>query len=403
MIRIRKSFVLLLILFVCSTLQAKEVTDTLMSSAGDRVILSYNIALSNGQAVITFGDVNKKLGRTNGAEYRLDEVVVLFFDRIGNYPDRTIFTGMTPEALMVPAGVTYEASADGYFLIRDYPKIAFGVSSDKRSSLSVPIYLAHYEKKKHYKVFSRCDDLVITLPKLAEVSKQHHEQSQTVSEVTVTQEIEESSFTDVDEARIRVRKVQGLLAEQEAYPFSDELRQAISSLRDRSYRITDNKLLADINDVLSACKLKEERLKDSTEAAALAAQEEAERKAKLIDDSLKARQDSVEAAARQQAAADKKQNMWMIIGGIILAVLVFVGGQVLQHIRNVKNQKSIMEMQENVVKRAENEAKRRARNMAQSQMNRAEGEIRQKTRSAVSQGVGKITKGKGKGNKGISI
>ena len=92
----------------------------------------------------------------------------------------------------------------------------------------------------------------------------------------------------------------------------------------------------------------------------------------------------------------------MIIGGVILAILAFVGNQTFQHFRNVKNQKSIMDMQQNVVKRAEDEAKRRARNMAHSQMNRVQGEVRRKTRGAVNDGISKISK-KGKGNKGITI
>ena len=141
---------------------------------------------------------------------------------------------------------------------------------------------------------------------------------------------------------------------------------------------------------------------EEAKAAEDAAAKNAELQAKLAEEQAQARQDSIAAAAQQKAEEDRKQNLWLIIGGVILAILAFVGNQTFQHFRNVKNQKSIIDMQQNVVRRAEDEAKRRARNMARSQINRVQGEARRKTRSAINDGIGKIGK-KGKGNKGISI
>ena len=59
---------------------------------------------------------------------------------------------------------------------------------------------------------------------------------------------------------------------------------------------------------------------------------------------------------QEEAEKGKKRNMWLMIGAAILGVLGFGGNQVAQHMRSTKNQKSMMEMQQNAIKRAENPA-----------------------------------------------
>lgn len=48
----------------------------------------------------------------------------------------------------------------------------------------------------------------------------------------------------------------------------------------------------------------------------------------------------------------------MTIGGILLAGVAFAGNQALQHFRNVRNQKSIMAMQQSLARQAEQEVRR---------------------------------------------
>ena len=105
-------------------------------------------------------------------------------------------------------------------------------------------------------------------------------------------------------------------------------------------------------------------------------QEEAERTALNMQKQEKARQDSIFAEQKKAADAEKKRNMWMVIGCVILAVGCFAGNQVLQHFRSIKNQKNMMEMQQNIVKQAENEAKRQARNYSRQKT----GELANKTK-----------------------
>lgn len=391
------------LLFACVPVWAREVTDTLESSKRDRVIVTYDITQNNGQITIKFLAAQKKLGRTYRDKYKkLDEVAVLFFDRTGNYEDNMEFSGINTDAFMIPKEIKYKVSKDGYFLLNDNPTLSMELKSGENAELSIPLFIAHYEGKRRYKVFSRCEDLKISLSKKKAVRVQDVSTQQLTTQTITTQEEMDGTDADVAVANSLINRINGLLAEQDEYPFSDELKQAISSLREISYRPIDSNLSSRIGEVLSACNLKEKELKAEAKAAEDAAAKNAELQAKLAEEQAQARQDSIAAAAQQKAEEDRKQNLWLIIGGVILAVLAFVGNQTFQHFRNVKNQKSIMDMQQNVVRRAEDEAKRRARNMARSQINRVQGEARRKTRSAINEGIGKIGK-KGKGNKGISI
>lgn len=389
-------FLIILLLSVCHASQAREVTDTLMSTKNDRVIVTYDVTQSNGQVIVRFHGAQKKLGRTYKDKYkRLDEVAVVFFDRVESFEDMK-FTGIDTEAFMTPSGTRYSTSKDGYFLLADNPTLTLNVSQASNQKLQIPFFLAHYEGKHHYKVFSRCENLTVNLSVKKKNETNGDDMERTVTQTVTTQEEVDGAFSDTDEATILVNKVTDLLDEQTEYPFTDELKQAISSLRDRSYRITDDKMSSRISEVLTACKLKEERLKSKAEDAAAAAALAAERKAQQAAERAQARQDSLAAVAQMKAEEDKKRNLWLMIGGVVLAILGFVGNQVLQQRRNAKNQKNIQEMQNSMAKRAEDEARRRARNMVQENANQAKTEFRNGARSVANRGVNTMTKGKGK-------
>ena len=95
-------------------------------------------------------------------------------------------------------------------------------------------------------------------------------------------------------------------------------------------------------------------------------------------EAIKAQNDSIAVAQRETAEQEKKRNLWMVVGSVILAILAFVGNQVFQSIRNKKNQMRMMDMQQNIANKAETEAKRRVRNAMRSQRNKVVNEVKQK-------------------------
>ena len=393
-----RSFFIAFFLLSCSEIWAREVIDTLESTKGDRVIIAYTVTQDKEKFVIKIRDVRKWLGQTFKNKYdKLDEVSIFFFDKTGVPKDKTKFSGIDTEAFMIPSGVNFNVSEDGYYLLNDDLTLPLELTSEESEELKIPIYLAHYEGKRRYEVFSRCRDWTIQLSKRKQVA---HNPSEPVTQVTTqtitTQEEVEEPMSEEFEASILVKQIRTLLEKQDEYPFPDNLKQTHDELFDKKFRINDSKMISEIEDVLEAYESKENDLKAIADA---------KKKEKEIADSLRIvegqmRQDSIAAVEKEQAEKEKKRNLWLIIGGVILGVLGFILNQVIQHFRNIKNQKNIMAMQENVVKRAENEAKRRTRNMVQGQINQAQRNVKQKTRNAVNDGIGSITK---KGNKGFSI
>lgn len=388
--------VILFLSCVCSW--AREVTDTIESANKDKVYITYEIRENNGHFDIYFLNSRKLLGPTYKNKYqRLDEIAVLFFDRIGNYNDGLKFDGINVEPFMISKELNYKKSKDGYFLMHDKPVLSFGLESGDSTEISIPIFLAHYEGKLSYKVFSRCENLVIKLSKKKSLKEHVVTNQQSMTQTTVLNNITEETDNDEILTEFLISKIAVLLAEQDEFPFSENLSQYIEELQKIQMRnISNQSMSVKIDGILEDCKQKEQELK----AIAKAEEEAIEQAESLRIAKEKARQDSIAAAAQHQAENDSKRNLWLIIGGAILAVLGFIGNQVLQHFRNAKNQRNIMAMQEDMRKRAENEAKRRARNMANSQINRVEGDTKRQAKDTIKTGIGKISK---KGNKRISI
>ena len=387
--------------FLCASVVvwAKEVTDTLESSERDKIFVTYNITQNDGHIVLKFIRANKILSRTH-RNYRPDKVKVLFFDRHARFGNSTEFEGINVEVMKL-SNIKYKDSEDGYFILDDNPPpLSFDLKSTEPSELSIPLYLAYYEKKRHYKVLSKCKNLVIKLGGKHPGSNDVQLTSQTITSI---EEIEEGLSVD-EEANCYINVIEELLPQQDKLPFTEELKQKIGDLRVLKHnKKTSKNVVAKISEILAACKDKEKELEKKIESENQKKQEALEFQAQMAAKQEQARRDSIEAAAQAQAEKDKKRNMWMIIGGGILAILAFVSNQVFQHIRNVKNQKSITEIQQEMVKRAEDEAKRRAQNAIRTKTNQVQNEVRRKSRDAVHNGIGKIVKGKGKNNKEISI
>lgn len=376
------TFLLLSILILNShSLSAVTVKDTLFTSDGDRIILTYNLSRSDNQYTVTFSNQLKKLGRINSSKYKdLSKVAVMFFDRTGGFSNNVSITNMVPEAFMIPSNVNYERSADGFFIVQDNPSISFAVNGN--SEISLPIYLAYHTKKGKYTLFSKCKSMKIRLSSSSHTPRQNSSSHVTQQTITSTEELEVENTASLKILE-SINLARTLLAEADKLPFSESLQDEIGFIRMQKRQITDTDLLSLITEVLNLYDDKKSALEQKATEEEKEAQRAAENAAKREADALQAKNDSTIAAQQEQAEKDKKKNMWMMIGGIVLAILAFIGNQLFQNYRNSKNQKNMMNIQQNIAAEAEAEAKRRARNAARNATNHAtdqvKGAVRKKT------------------------
>lgn len=339
--------------FVSSTLTlAKDVKDTLYSTNGDRVILNYNMTRDGGEVTVKFNSILKKLGQRTQDKYKkLDEIAVVIFDRTGNYRDLK-FDGQTPNAFMVPSNVTYTPSSDGYYLLQENPVLQFTVK-DEDAQLSIPLYLAHYEGKRHYKVFGQCGTLQLK-PKANKTRSaaggvgNGGDGNEVGSETITTEELTDEGLSPTDEAAIRISSVMSMLEKAKKLPFSEELTHEASMLRELRFKVTDEEVSKQIAQTLDAYDNKKQELEAQAETAQNAAAAQAAQKAQ----EAKALTDSLSAASALQAAKDKKEIMWLVGGLGGLALLIFGGKQVIQTIKNNQLQKAQRQMMEGITKMA---------------------------------------------------
>lgn len=384
---------ILLLLFMCQ--RALAVVDTIQTTAGDQLIVTYNVAVNGSTVKIDFVNARKLLNKNNRKKYsELKEVVPVFFD--GNGGNGVDFHGKPTSKFQVPVGVTYKRSADGFFLLHEeaMPSLTFDVGKKTDAVLSIPVYLAHYEKRKQYNVFAKCNDLQIPLKATVASTGGGQGTSQNGKKIVGYREevgYEEEIVDDGggqsyvegggalsdeiggvggpggglspdEEAKILMERIEQLMPMETGNTLSENIMGSINQLNALSSKISDPELRAKANQTLSEGYGKKAQLEQT-----------AQNKEKAKNDSI---------AAEQKAEADKAQsrNLWMIIGGIALAILGFVGNQVMQHFRSLKNLKNMEAMQANAMKRAQDEAKKRTEEAIKKQTQKATEAVEQKVK-----------------------
>lgn len=384
-----------------------------MSTKNDRVVVTYDLTTDNGQVSINFKNVKKWLGATYSNKYsEVNKVVVVFFDRTGNYKNYA-FTGISPEAIRIPDNLNYSASSEGYYILRPNQKTTlsakFRSDNTLESSLDIPIYLAYYKEKSKgffglgkspssYELFAACGVLKV---KLLQKQKEAKGDIVSKSETIVSSSTIDGSFSEVDDKALRLaNSVLSLLEKQTKLPLDEELNSDFSNLKSLSFEVKDERVQAKVDMAIQAYREKKEKLENKAEMAALRAKEEAARQAYLDSLRSKAEQDSIDAARIAAEKEQKERNLWMIIGGIILAIAMFVGNQLAQTLRTRRTEKKMSDM----AKHAEEEAKRRAQQKINSKLSRAQYDVRRKAREMVNDGIKNVKNGKNrKGNKGVTI
>ena len=447
--RSHKILLLIFLLLFCSgsTSFAVEVEDTIMSMSKDYVFVRYNIAEHNGKITVSFSEVRKRLGLKYRDKYRkLNEVCVLFFDRGGDYKDK-FKSDIGTEPLKVRSNeIRYIQSDDGYVRLDNRTFISLDLLTDQ-STLSLPIYLAHYEGKQHYKVFAKCENLNIRLSKRARKGASGNAMEVVKREIPVTEEVEVGTdMPPAQEAELLIKNVkEGLGQDNPSMATLESLGRYIDRLRDLEVVIPDKALKSEINNILQIYDSKKQAAKQQQDdedkmERQMADQQENEKQAKgdlaylterlehseewteedlgelkSCSNSLRRKAYSIEnpeLAQEMKDAADKcdeeikkveeakkKRNLLMIAGGVLLCILLFVGNQLSQHIRNMRNIKSMEDTQNKIAKRAEDEALRRAQSTARSKANRVQAQVSQKSHEYIKANINSAARNIGKNTK----
>jgi hypothetical protein len=407
----RKLLGILVLVLTCNLVGAESVTKTLSSPNGDKVSITYNISQKNGKVTIQFTDVRHALGELHKKKNKNDDnVVALFFSRNGSFNESgTKFQGESTKAFISPAGLTYNRPVedDGFYIASKKPTLAFDSKATEAVTLSIPFYLATHPKKGVYDIFENCGSLGI--PIVPEANPQRQGSQQKTIEYTV--EEEESSFSFEEEARQRIAHINTSLDYQEG-AFSQDLINEIANLAGLKEKVKDKNVLKAIDETLAKCDQKREELKQQAkqqeainEQKEKNAQEDAEfRNCRTIEDyehflnlnpdskykaEAEKNRDELKAKKEEEDGKQKKRTIWMIIGGALLAVLLFVGNQVMQNFRNIKTQRSIMQMQQNATRQVTGNAKRRVAGIIHNKTHQAMNVTRNKGKTLVQKGVEK--------------
>lgn len=355
-----------------------------ISVNGDNVSLSYEVTHDGDRYTISFNNVSFELSQATKQKYARKELCLVLFDRIGKTDVN--FEGIEPEAFKIPADVGYEKSDKGYYVIETGTRLSFRMSGTNNVVLKFPIYLACQERKKRYELVEKFSSLRVPINVNTVGSPRVDSPS---ANVAVSHIAKNSGGTDTkdEDVSTTIKAFEDLLDKQDKLPFPSELERVYFDLSKEKYKPHNAELLRSINKALKAYDEKKEDLELQAQVDAQAAKDEAERIAQQQKADELARLDAEREEANRKAAEaeekTKKRTILMIIGGAILSVLGFIGNQFSHHFRNLRNQRSMMEIQESLTRRAESEARRRAGNAVRSTANRAINSTIGKSRDAV--------------------
>lgn len=152
------------------------------------------------------------------------------------------------------------------------------------------------------------------------------------------------------EAISRIKRIHQLLEQQNEYPFDELLQTEMTKLTDIESMVEDYDVLKQIEQTYNDYDTRKNELIEQAAAQAQAKEEaaKAEAQAQAKRDSTNAAQAAKQLKEDQDARdkENKKQQITLIVIGIVMAVLLFVANQLIQYFRNKKTQRNIMQMQQ---------------------------------------------------------
>ena len=375
--------------FFLLTTSAKELRDTVWTRQNDKIILSYNVSSDNNQMNIDFSRprIIPSSALNKACKGELDKLKVVVFDRIGDF-GKTKWSGISPQAFMVPSGLSYDMTSDGYYILGESQPIEFHKQSQSKVNVKFPMYIAVYDKKQNYRIVAVSKTPMIvssSTPGATRVGQRDSNRSGVETEriaVTSSEELD-SDNADITSALSSIEMVKELLSRETELPFSQTLQMEIYNLRSLKNQIKESEVVNKINDVLLQCSDKERELKEAQSQSALAAKAQEQALQLQQKQEAEAQQKAAEEKAREQEEKQQKRTLWMVIGGVILAILGFIGNAIFKHFRDVRNQKSIIEMQESLARQAEHEAGRRSREIIRNKAHQVANKGRNRLRNSM--------------------
>lgn len=357
-------------------------TDTLTTRRGDRVILTYDLTITDSQ--VKFDAQKPRIPMSTNlakdSKGKQDNIKAVIFDRRGDFRDAK-WKGddfkLTP--FSVPAELDYEKNEDGFYILGTSLPITFSRKSTNITSIELPIYIAIYEKKNNYKLV----DKVRAPLKIDVTNTKQPRQSATsgtkLVEVNTTLDVEEDN-SDITSALASIDQIHRLLPLETAYPFSETLNQEKYALNSLKSRITDKATIEKINDVMMEIAEREHELKVAADQAAKDELQRQEALQQQQKEEEEARLQAQEEKERVQEEKQQKRTIWMIIIGVIVAAVMLIVNGVVKYFRDLKQQKNIMQMQSDLTNEALSDAKRRSREIAYNKAHQIKKDVKKKLR-----------------------
>ena len=374
---------------------AKEIRHTLYTSDNEEFTIIYEVIQNESEVVIQFKRVITNLSERARKIYKdTEDLDIVFFDEVKAF-DKVSFTGLEPKPFKTPSSLRYQSEHKGYYFLKDSPEILFSKVRQQDCTIELPLYLAYSERKGKVKLIEGFPDFSIKLK--TEIAVAGTTEKKEVISYDEQAEVSDS-YAELDAL---CQAIRSNLKRQKELPFDDILTSHIEELGRMQRQVMSSEAEALINVTLDLIDEKRQELKEIAKENEAAAMREIEIKEKQAAAELKAEQEAIREAEEQKEKEKEKRNILMIIGGAVLGALGFGGNQVIQHVRNSKNQKSMMEMQQSLIQQAEGEAKRRVKSYTSNTARQAVNKARTAGRKAIKE---QTTKAKGSiGNTGKTV
>jgi len=344
-------------LTVCLSGLCQPQSVSLMTDSGDRILVLYEISEDGDDLLLSFLEVNVKGGSGKLLDLVKGDIQVVLFDRRGNLP--LFSSDATIDPLAVPAELEYSASGDGVFFLRESPVLKFKrLTRTKDIQLYLPIYIAErHILHSGYRLTGKVGMDV----RVAAEEQPDIQDGESVSSISgmpgVPSESEERDYSEINQS---VSIVKTITEQQMSLPFSETFMIEIAKLRTWA---DDESMTQPVREKIRSAlgsyeKKSAELEKKADREKQQMKEEEEQREAERQAEELKK-----ELQEEQRALEEKKSRLKMIIGGILLAVVGVIGNQFLQYFRNMKTQKGMMEMQQQMANRIQKKAESKARQL----------------------------------------